>query len=302
MKNILLIATGGTIACRETADGLVPMLDGAALLAALPELAQLCHAEVLDLMQLDSTDVTAAERLEMARAIWSRREQYDGFVLAHGTDTLAHTAALLSHLLPDIDRPVVLTGSMLPLGADGSDAPGNLLDAFRAAADGRCGVFAALRGQIIRGANLVKVHSTALDAFVSANEPPAGVVEHGKVVWRAPAGPAHGAPRLIGTIDPHILLVKLTPDLDPTFFSALCGYPKIILETFGAGGVPARLESAVRALIESGSRVYLTTQCVEGGVQLHKYEVGRRAEALGAVSLGLRTTEDALAAVMCGEV
>ena len=104
------------------------------------------------------------------------------------------------------------------------------------------------------------------------------------------------------TIDPHVLLVKLTPDIESTFFSALHRYPKVILEAFGAGGIPSRLEQAVRSLIESGTRVYITTQCSEGGVDLHKYEVGRRAEAMGAVSLGARTTEDALAAVMCGEI
>ncbi len=80
------------------------------------------------------------------------------------------------------------------------------------------------------------------------------------------------------------------------------GYPKVVLEAFGAGGLPARLESAVRDLIQSGTRVYITTQCPEGGVHLHKYEVGRRAEALGAISLGSRTFEDALGALMCGEL
>ena len=96
--------------------------------------------------------------------------------------------------------------------------------------------------------------------------------------------------------------MRLTPDLDPSFFSVLLGYPKVVLEVFGAGGVPARLESAVRDLIQSGTRVYITTQCPEGGVHLHKYEVGRRAEALGAISLDSRTFEDALGALMCGEL
>ena len=111
---------------------------------------------------------------------------------------------------------------------------------------------------------------------------------------------------------PHILMIAtggtiaccetahgLSPALDS---AALLGYPKVVLEAFGAGGVPARLESAVRDLIQSGTRVYITTQCPEGGVHLHKYEVGRRAEALGAISLGSRTFEDALGALMCGEL
>ena len=128
---ILLIATGGTIACRETGHGLMPVLDGEGLLRELPELSGVCGVEVLDLMQRDSTDITADDRMQMARAVWENRGAYDGFVIAHGTDTLACTAALLHHLLPHIDRPVVVTGSMLPMGAEGSDAPGNLLDAWR---------------------------------------------------------------------------------------------------------------------------------------------------------------------------
>ena len=137
-RKVLLIATGGTIACRETENGLAPVLDGESLLRELPELASVCDTEVLDLMQRDSTDITAADRMQMARAVWERRGEYDGFVIAHGTDTLACTAALLHHLLPGIDRPVVVTGSMLPMGADGSDAPGNLADALRVAAFMRC--------------------------------------------------------------------------------------------------------------------------------------------------------------------
>ena len=131
-RKILLIATGGTIACRETEHGLTPVLDGDGLLRELPGLSEVCRIEVLDLMQRDSTDITADDRMQMARAVWEKRGAYDGFVIAHGTDTLACTAALLHHLLPHIDRPVVVTGSMLPMGAEGSDAPGNLLDALRA--------------------------------------------------------------------------------------------------------------------------------------------------------------------------
>mgnify|MGYP000808207065 CR=1 FL=1 len=154
MPHILMIATGGTIACCETAHGLSPALDSAALLGALPELSALCTVETLDLMQLDSTDVTAADRQRMAQAVWQNREKFDGFVLTHGTDTLAYTAALLTHLLPHFDKPLVLTGSLLPMGVPDSDAPRNLLDAFRTAADGRAGVYAVMNGQILHGSHI----------------------------------------------------------------------------------------------------------------------------------------------------
>ena len=121
------------------------------------------------------------------------------------------------------------------------------------------------------------------------------------MIWDAPA-PGEGTPRLVQRLEPHVFVLRLTPDLPPSFFSVLHGFPSVIIETFGGGGIPAHMEQAVRTLIADGTRVFLTTQCVEGGVHLHKYEVGRRAEAMGAVSLGMRTVEDALAAIMCGEL
>ena len=118
------------------------------------------------------SDLTTADRVTIARAVWDNRTAYDGFVIAHGTDTLAATAALLDHMLPGIDRPVVLTGSMLPMGAPASDAPRNLLDAFRVAAAGRAGVFAVLCGAILPGRHVYKRHSTAIDAFCAVGAPP----------------------------------------------------------------------------------------------------------------------------------
>ena len=302
MKNVLLLATGGTIACQQTREGLAPVLDGAALLGLLPALGTICTATVCDLMQVDSTDLTTADRVTIARAVWDNRTAYDGFVIAHGTDTLAATAALLDHMLPGIDRPVVLTGSMLPMGAPGSDAPRNLLDAFRVAAAGRAGVFAVLCGAILPGRHVYKRHSTAIDAFCAVGAPPAGAVcADGTIHWQAPPRPA-GKPAFRPAAARSVPVIRLTSDLDPAFFDRLHGCPHLILETYGAGGLPARLVSAVGALIASGTQVYLTTQCTEGGVDLHKYAVGQRAEALGAVSLGTRTIEDAVAAILCGEL
>lgn len=111
-----------------------------------------------------------------------------------------------------------------------------------------------------------------------------------------------GTPRFVRDIDTDVLLVKLTPDLPPSFFNVLHRYPRVVVEAFGAGGIPRRLEDAVRSLLRSGTRVYLISQCAEGGVDLHKYEVGRRAEAMGVIPLGSRTTEDALAAIQCREL
>ena len=303
MKHILMIATGGTIASRQSGRGLAPSLTGDELLEFIPDLSRICKVVVENPMSLDATDMTANDRMQIAEMIWKNYPLYDGFVIAHGTDTLSYTAALLYHVLRNFNKPVVITGAQIPLGMPDSDAEQNLIDAFKVASSAYCGVCAVLHRRIIRGNHVVKVHTTDLDCFRSVNAPQAGRVDPitGKVIlnivpWLG------GEPYFVEEIDPNVVLMKLIPDLDPSIITFLSKYKKVIIEGFGSGGVPMRLEKVVQKLILSGTKVYLTSQCIEGETNLHKYEVGRRAEAMGAVSLGHRSPEDALAAIMCGEL
>ena len=301
MKHILLIATGGTICCRDTGNGLAPALTGEELLAFLPGIASICCVTVCDLFSMDSTDITARERLRIAACIRENYEKYDGFVVTHGTDSMAYSAALLAHLCKNLRKPVILTGSQKPIGVPDSDAERNLTDALRVAASDCIGVAAVMYGKIIGGEHLVKVHSSDPEGFASINAPLRGTINADGVHLADVPAPC-GAPAFVETIDANVMLLKLLPDMDPALFTFLEQYDKVILEAFGAGGLPARLEQAVQKLIASGTRVYITTQCVAGGVDLSVYEVGRRAEALGAVSLGKRTIEDAVAAIQCGDI
>lgn len=302
MKHILMIATGGTIACRETGRGLAPSLTGEELLEFLPELSKICKVVVENPFSIDSTDITTANRMQLAALIWENYNRFDGFVIAHGTDSLSYTAALLYHVLRNFNKPVIITGSQKPIGAEHSDAERNLLDAFRVACAGWVGVAAVLHGQVIRGNHVVKVDSHATDAFRSVNAPLAGTIrDDGKVMLNIPPM-LGGEPYFVNTIDSNFVLLKLVPDLDPSIIDFLSRYKKVILEGYGAGGVPVRLEKVVQKLILSGTKVYITTQCLYGGANLHKYEVGRRAEAMGAIDLGHRTIEDAIAAIQCGEI
>ena len=302
MKHILMVATGGTIACRQTGHGLAPSLTGEELLELLPEIGSICRVFVENPLSMDSTDMCAADRMKIAGCIWDNYDRFDGFVITHGTDTLSYTSALLYHVLRNLNKPVIVTASQRPMTDPESDAARNLLDAFRVACSGYVGVAAVLHGQIIRGNHVVKMHSTAIDAFRSVGAPLAGTVdEDGKV--RLKIVPLLGGePYFVEKVDPKIVLMKLVPDLDPSIFDFLSRYPKVIIEGFGSGGIPQRLEKVVQKLIQGGTKVYLTSQCIEGETNLHKYAVGRRAEAMGAISLGHRTTVDAVAAIMCGEI
>ena len=302
MKHVLLIATGGTLACRETGHGLAPSLTGEELIDFLPELPKICKVVVENPFSIDSTDITTADRVKLAGIIRENYDLYDGFVISHGTDTLSYTAALLYHMLRNLNKPVILTGAQKPIGVEGSDAERNLLDAFRVVRAGYVGVAAVLHGQIIRGNHVVKVDCTETNAFRSINAPLAGTIDAAGRVRLNIVPKLGGAPEFIEDIDYHFVLLKLVPDLDPSIITFLQKYKKVIIEGYGSGGIPIRLEKVVQKLILSGTKVYITTQCLSGTVNLQKYEVGRRAEALGAISLGHRTVEDAVAAIQCGEI
>lgn len=302
LKHVLMIATGGTLACRETGRGLAPSLTGEQLIEFLPELPKICKVVVENPFSIDSTDITTADRVKLAGIIRENYDLYDGFVIAHGTDTLGYTSALLYHMLRNLNKPVILTGAQKPIGVPGSDAERNLLDAFRVIRAGYVGVAAVLHGQIIRGNHVVKVDCESMNAFRSINAPLAGTIDREGNVRLDIVPKLGGEPEFVEDIDSDFVLLKLVPDLDPSIITFLDRYKKVIIEGYGSGGIPIRLEKVVQKLIRSGTKVYVTTQCLSGSVNLDKYEVGKRAEAMGAVSLGHRTVEDAIAAIQCGEI
>ena len=137
MKKICLLATGGTIASEAGANGLRPQVAAARMLRLLPELKEVCQIEYRELMSLDSSNLLPEHWQRMACSVAELREDYDGFVISHGTDTMAYSASALYYMLENIDRPVVLTGAQIPIEDPRTDGKRNLLTAFRAAASGR---------------------------------------------------------------------------------------------------------------------------------------------------------------------
>ena len=126
MKKILMIATGGTIASKEGSLGLTPVVTGEELAASVPGLSEICKLDVLQLMNIDSTNMRPRQWLQIRNAIMDHYETYDGFVILHGTDTMAYTAAALSYLIQDSVKPIVLTGSQKPMANPYTDAKINL--------------------------------------------------------------------------------------------------------------------------------------------------------------------------------
>ena len=304
-KHICLLATGGTIACEKGADGLRPVLTGAELLRAVPELARCGEIDVSELCSLDSSNLLPMHWQRMAQAIAERCGQYDGFVLTHGTDTMGYTAGALYYMLRGIGVPVALTGSMLPLTAAGTDARANLRGAFAVAASGRAGVYQAFAGRVISGNAVKKVDSTARDAFRSIGRPQAGTfaLADGALTWQVSEEARTAAAKMdAGTqamfapqfaLDERVAVVKLVPGAEPRLLTALAdaGYRAVIIEGYGAGGVPTAASPknflpAIAALRARGVRIICATQCTTGGVHLDTYEMGVLAARCGAESAG----------------
>lgn len=299
MKRILILATGGTISCRASASGLLPQLNGAQLLDMVrvpDDIAITVH----DILCVDSTDITGEQRLALAQELWQQRGLYDGFVLTHGTDTMAYTAAFLYRALPHFDKPVILTGSQMPMDAADSDAPRNLEDALVCAASAYCGVAVCFAGNLLRGNQVTKTEAWRLDAFTGGNTDcaPDGVVENGQLNMLA--CPERGTPEWVQPVPIRAATLTVTPLLDADAILSCRGRDVLLLYGYGVGGVPETLVDAVAQLIASGTRVYLGTQCPCGRADHAVYAVGQRMGELGVRSLGARTREDAVACVQCG--
>ena len=294
MKNILLIATGGTIASRETAHGLRPALSGEDMRTAIG--AADAAIEVIDLLSLDSTNIAPSHWQMIARRVADVRTDYDGFIVTHGTDTMAYTAAALYYMLDGLDRPVVLTGSQRPLGLTGSDAEGNLRLAYEAARSGFAGVCLAFGERLIHGNAAKKMYSLADDAFRS--------IGRAEIDLSAPSAPS--APfRLHDALDERVAVIRLYPGMKPITIDAhiASGYRGIILEGYGLGSVPGddAEESFLPSLDRARTRactIVLTTQCIYDGADLSHYEVGIRAAQLGALAGGSLPIEALYARLM----
>lgn len=327
MKHILLIATGGTIASAEDGNGLSPALTGEELARSVPAIEGLCELDIVQPMNIDSTNMRPADWLRIAEVIRENYDTHDGFVVLHGTDTMSYTAAALSYLIQDSPKPIVLTGSQQPMGNPFTDAKINLYQSLvYAVSDRSRDVSIVFGGYAIAGTRARKQRTMSFNAFNSINYPVLAYLRQDKIICSGSAavsaGPAEcdctgggaaraadGAldePRFYTELNSRVCALKLTPGLTPDIFRLLKpDYDAVILETFGMGGVPERgadgasYQEAIFDWVDSGRTVVMTTQVPEEGLDLGVYEVGRAyAEHPGILKGGDMTTEALVAKTM----
>ena len=279
MKKILMIGTGGTIASEMTPEGLTPELNTHQLLSYLPRIAQLCHVDCIQLYSLDSTNIRPCHWLGLARAIRERYDQYDGFVISHGTDTMAYTAAALRYLIQDCPKPIVLTGAQKPIWFDGTDSKRNLIDAFLYACRGCGGVQIVFNGRVILGTRARKTFSKSFQAFSSVNYPELAMIQDERLLQYITTDSCP-APRFYDDLDGSVGLLKLIPGTPAAVLEFMLDrFDGLVIESFGVGGLPeyecdASYFDIIHRGIARGKLVVMTTQVPNEGSDLTVYHVG----------------------------
>ena len=289
-RKILILTTGGTIASVQSPDGLVPGLTSDQLREHLPQVSSDIDIEIRELFHIDSSDMDSTHWVRIIEAVREAYDDHDGFVICHGTDTMAYTAAILSYCIQNSDKPIVLTGAQKPIGFEITDAKSNIQDSILYAADPHSrGVQIVFAGKVIAGTRARKVRSMSFSAFASINLPEIAEINNGRIIryltdehyYRANAKATKGEVRFYDKINPKVFLLRLTPgtssELLPEIFRI---NDAVVIESFGAGGIPDYIEPTLAEIL-SGYRpeekvLAMATQVPYEGSHLETYEVGRR--------------------------
>lgn len=282
MKKILLIATGGTIASKKSENGLTPGITSEELLEYIPEIKNYCEVDAIQILNIDSTNIQPEHWLLITNKIRDEYENYDGFVIAHGTDTMAYTASALSYLMQNLDKPVILTGAQKPIDLDITDARKNMLDSFRFVLEDVKGVYIVFGGCAILGTRGKKVRTKSYSAFKSINFPVAAFIDDYRILHYISNEKPEGCVKFYDKIYPSIFLLKLIPGMEPDILDYISEkYEAIVIESYGVGGLPFHNKrnflEKLESLSKKGKIIVLTTQVSFEGSDIEVYEVGLKA-------------------------
>ncbi|MEL7585391.1 MAG: asparaginase [Prolixibacteraceae bacterium] len=312
--SILLIYTGGTIGMVQKAEtgALVPVRFNQ-ILDEVPELSRLGYnlKSITFNPPIDSSDMTPAIWAKLARTIYKNYSRFDGFVILHGTDTMAYTASALSYMLENLDKPVVMTGSQLPIGILRTDGKENLITSIEIAAAKHNGLAVVpevciyFDFKLSRGNRTSKRHADHFSAFSSTNYPllaKAGVdikffhenIYHSK---------SKGILNANTNFDENVVILRIFPGMSRIVFESILSIPGlrgVVLETFGSGNIPSVpwMMQTIKRTIRKGVVLLNVTQCEGGTVKMGHYHASRELLNAGVVSGEDMTTEAAVTKLM----
>lgn len=278
MKRILMIGTGGTIASKVTSDGLHPQLTLEEILMYLPDITRICEVETIQVCNMDSTNMSPEIWSLLVKTIREHYDSFDGFVICHGTDTMAYTAAALSYMIQNSPKPIVVTGAQRPINMEVTDSKTNLFDSFLyASSDAASGVQIVFNGKVILGTRGRKTHSKSFQAFSSINYPYLAVIQDGHLIQYIREDKK--APVFYDKLNHRVGLFKLTPGIDEDILSyMLAKNDAVIIESYGVGGIPSlpqyHFYEVIREWTEKGKIIVMTTQVPNEGSDMTIYKVG----------------------------
>ncbi|MCR2032411.1 asparaginase [Anaerofustis stercorihominis] len=282
MKKILLIATGGTIASIKTKNGMKPNTSAEELISYIPEIKDICGVDYIQLFNVDSTNIQPEHWIKIAKCIKEKYEEYDGFIITHGTDTMAYTSSAVSYLIQNPKKPVILTGSQKPINADITDAKKNLIDSFTFACDDDIhGVYLVFNGKAIVGTRARKLRSKSYNAFESINYPVAAFIDENRIIKYVEKERKESDIVFHTTIDSRVFLLKLIPGMEPDILDYISdNYDVIVIEGYGVGGLPfhdkRNFFDKLQMITKKGKIIVLSTQVMLEGSDAKLYEVGHK--------------------------
>lgn len=312
--SVLLIYTGGTIGMIENPEsGALEPFNFQHLTSNVPELKRLGFT--ISTIQfnppIDSSEIEPDSWVQLVKIIADNYQKYDGFVVLHGTDTMAYTASALSFMLENLDKPVILTGSQLPIGVLRTDGKENLITAIEIAAAKENGlpvvpeVCIFFENHLMRGNRTSKISAENFNAFRSINYPAlarAGVhIRYDTNLIYHPVSRKPLKPHFL--MDTNVVVLKLFPGITPQTVKAILNIPDlkgVVMETYGTGNAPTKtwFLEMLRDAVKRNVVIVNVTQCSGGSVQMGRYETGNKLEEIGIVSGYDSTTESALAKLM----
>ena len=312
--NILLIYTGGTIGMmKDFETGALKAFNFKKLLQKIPELKQLeCNIETVSFEKpIDSSNMNREKWVKIAQIIEDNYLNFDGFVVLHGSDTMSYSASALSFMLENLNKPVVFTGSQLPIGDLRTDAKENLITAIQIASLQHKGkpviqeVGLYFEYKLYRGNRTTKINAEHFNAFTSPNYPP--LAESGVHLNVNPNAvlQKQSAKKLLvhKELNEDVVIVKMFPGINESVLSAIVAIPNlkgIILETYGSGNAPTEdwFLQILKKAIKSGLHVVNVTQCSGGSVNMGQYETSTQLKKIGVISGKDITTEAAITKLM----
>lgn len=311
--NILLIYTGGTIGMmKDFETGALKAFNFKKLLQKIPELKQLdCHIETFSFAKpIDSSNMNPEKWVQIASVIEEKYNLFDGFVVLHGSDTMSYSASALSFMLENLNKPVVFTGSQLPIGDLRTDAKENLITAIQIASLQQKGkpvineVCLYFEYKLYRGNRTTKINAEHFNAFTSPNYPP--LAESGvHLNVNSTLFLSKQTKKFIvhKELDDNVVIVKIFPGINESVLSALIAIPNlkgIVLETYGSGNAPTDdwLIQLLKKAIKNGLHIINVTQCSGGSVSMGQYETSTQLKKIGVISGKDITTEAAITKLM----